>query len=128
MSIKSNLLKAAGIGGVVALLSAGAAMAAVATASVNVRTGPGTVYGVVDVLHPGEYVTVNGQSGGWCRVSKAGPNGWVSCAFLTGGMGPRVNVFPRYREPSINFSFGFGNPYPYPRHMHVRPFPRPWWY
>lgn len=126
MSIKSNLLKAVGIGGAVTLLSAGAALAAVATSSVNVRTGPGTGYGVVDVLHPGEYVSINGQTGGWCRVSKSGPDGWVSCAYLSNSGGPRVNVYPRYREPSVNFSFGFGTPY-YP-HRHVRPSPRPWWW
>jgi uncharacterized protein YraI len=127
MSIKSNLLKAVGIGGAVTLLSAGAAFAAVATSSVNVRTGPGTSYGVVDVLHPGEYVNINGRSAGWCRVSKTGPDGWVSCAYLTGGSAPRVNVYPRYREPSVNFSFGFGTPYPQPRH-HRHVYPRPWWW
>jgi len=41
MSFKSNLLKAAGIGAAGILLTAGAAFAATATASVNVRTGPG---------------------------------------------------------------------------------------
>ena len=50
MSLKSNLLKAAGIGAVATLLTAGAAFAATATTSVNVRTGPGTSYGVVDTL------------------------------------------------------------------------------
>ena len=127
MSIKSNLLKAAGLGVVVTALTAGAALAAVATSSVNVRSGPGTGYGVVDRLSPGEYVNVNGRAGGWCAVSKPGPDGWVSCAYLTGG---RVNVYdgPRYRyfdrSPSVEFNFGFGSPT-----MHVRPRPMyPWWY
>jgi len=127
MSLKSNFLKAAGIGAVAALLTAGAAFAATATTSVNVRTGPGTSYGVVDTLAPGEHVSIVGQSGGWCRVDKPGPNGWVSCAYLAGGGG---YVGPRYDEgPDVNFSFGFGSPYPY---HHVRPwYPRPmhgWWW
>lgn len=128
MSIKSNLLKAAGLGVVVTAFTAGAALAAVATSSVNVRTGPGTGYDVVDTLRPGEFVNINGRSGGWCEVSKPGPDGWVSCAYLTGG---RVNVYrdyPRYhrydRGPSVEFNFGFGGP-----SMHVRPRPMyPWWY
>lgn len=130
MSIKSNLLKAGLMGSVLTLLTAGVASAAVATASVNVRTGPGTNYRVIDTLRPGEYVAITGQSGGWCRVNQSGPNGWVSCAYLTDG---RVNVYPRYRdvypvEPSVNFSFGFGTPYPYPHHRMHRPMHTPWWW
>jgi uncharacterized protein YraI len=130
MTIKSNLLKAAGLGVVVTALTAGAAFAAVATSSVNVRTGPGTGYGVVDNLRPCEFVNIDGRRGGWCEVTKSGPDGWVSCAYLTNG---RVNVYrdgPRYRYrnydryddgPSVNFSFGFGSP-GYPRPM------RHWWW
>jgi uncharacterized protein YraI len=132
MSLKSNLLKAAGLGVVVTALTAGAALAAVATSSVNVRTGPGTGYRIVDTLRPGERVAINGQSAGWCRVSKSGPDGWVSCAYLADS---GVNVRPFYRsyhrEPSVSFSFGFGTPYPYPRHHHHMQ-PRPvypgWWW
>lgn len=127
MSIKSNLTKALGLGVVVTALSAGAALAAVATSSVNVRTGPGTGYSIVDTLRPGETVAINGQSGGWCRVSKAGPDGWVSCAYLSNG--PRFNTYDRYdrhydRGPSVNFSFGFGTP----RHVRPMPPPHPWWW
>ena len=60
------------------------------------------------------------------------PDGWVSCAYLSGG---RVDVMPRFhrhprmydrydRGPSVEFNFGFGGP-----SMHVRPRPMyPWWY
>ena len=139
MSFKANLLKAAGIGAAGILLTAGAAFAATATASVNVRTGPGTSYGVVDTLAPGENVAIVGQSNGWCRVDKPGPNGWVSCAYLTASAfdGPR-----RYRDrfyddgPDVSLSFGFGvpmhrhlppppPPYGFPGHG---PSPYPWWY
>lgn len=131
MSVKTNLLRAAGLGVVVTALTAGAAFAATATSSVNVRSGPGTGYGIVDRLSPGEYVNINGQSNGWCRVSKSGPDGWVSCAYLTGG---RINAYdgPRYRSgPSVNFSFGVGPGYGYygVRPFYPRPFYRPyrWW-
>jgi uncharacterized protein YraI len=128
MSFQSNLLKAAGIGVIATALTAGAALAATATSSVNVRSGPGTGYGIVDRLSPGEYVNINGRTGGWCSVSKPGPDGWVSCAYLTGGRvnvydGPRYRSYDRYdRGPSVNFSFGFGTPgYMYPR-------PYRWWW
>ena len=122
MSLKSNLLKAGALGAAITALSIGAASAAVATASVNVRTGPSTSYRVVDTLSPGQYVRVVGESGGWCRVTSEGPDGWVSCAYLSDD---HVRVRPFYRSaPSIGFSFGFGTPgpgYPYgmdpwPRH------------
>jgi uncharacterized protein YraI len=139
MSIKSNLLKAGALGVVATALTAGAAFAAVATTSVNVRSGPGTSYGVVDTLRPGEPVSIRDRSGGWCAVSKSGPDGWVSCAYLAGGYGPRVNVyrdrpnFYRDRSPDIGFGFSFGVPgghvsigTPMPRHYYYRD--RPWWY
>jgi|GEM_PF-3121282 len=124
MSLKTNLLKAVGLGVAVTAISAGAAWAAVATASVNVRSGPSTSYRVVDTLAPGEFVTITGRSNGFCRVDKPGANGWVSCAYLTAGgydPGPRYVPYPVYPSPRIGFSFGFGGyPHHYPdwRHHH----------
>ena len=141
MSFKSNLIRAATLGAVITAVSAGAAFAAVATSSVNVRTGPGTSYGVLDQLYPGEHVAVTDRAGGWCEVSRPGPNGWVSCSYLAGGYdGPRR--FNRYDGPyddgpSVSFSFGIGGP---PHHRHMAPppppygfpghgpGPYPWWY
>ena len=48
MSIKSNLMKAGALGLVATALTAGAALAATATSTVNVRSGPSTGYGVID--------------------------------------------------------------------------------
>ena len=74
-----------------ALLALGATVAsayaatAYATGSVNVRSGPGTGYHIVDRLHRGEMVDVQDCRGSWCRVSKPGPDGWVSANYLTAG-------------------------------------------
>lgn len=67
-------------------LSAGPAAAdeAVATTSLNVRSGPGTSFSVVDVLDPGEVVDMSEcQPDGWCYVTHDGPDGWVSSRYLT---------------------------------------------
>lgn len=61
------------------------AATAFATGSVNVRSGPGTGYRVVDQLRRGEQVDVQDCRGSWCRVSKPGPDGWVSANYLTAG-------------------------------------------
>jgi uncharacterized protein YraI len=97
----SNIVKTVGLSGAVLALTAGAAFAAVATSSVNVRTGPGTGYSVIDTLRPGEFVDITGQSGGWCNVAKSGPNGWVSCAYLADA-GVRFNA----GVPSVTLRFG----------------------
>jgi len=126
MSIKSNLLRAVAIGAAVTAVSAGAAFAAVATSSVNVRTGPGTGYRVVDQLSRGESVAVTDQEGGWCEISHRGPDGWVSCSYLAQDRyvrPPRYSRYDRYYDdeyyddrPAISFGFGFGSPRPhYPR-------------
>jgi uncharacterized protein YraI len=58
------------------------AAAAYATGTVNVRQGPGTGYGVVDVLRRGEAVEIERCRGSWCFVRKSGPDGWVSANYL----------------------------------------------
>lgn len=143
MSLKTNLIRAGALGAVITTLTAGAAFAAVATSSVNVRTGPSTSYRVLDQLYPGEHVAVTDRNGGWCAVERPGPNGWVSCAYLTSSYdGPRRfnrydgPDYPGYYDdgPSISFSFGVGSP---PHHRHMPPPPPPpygfpghgpWWH
>lgn len=51
--------------------------------ALNVRSGPGTGYRVVDTLYQGEAVDVNRCSGGWCQIEHSGPDGWVSSRYLT---------------------------------------------
>ncbi|MHA6690580.1 SH3 domain-containing protein [Devosia sp. A449] len=102
------------------LASAGAAFAAPATstANVNVRSGPGTSYGVVDVLRRGDRVEVTGCRGGWCYIEKRGPDGWVSANYLNSrrGNGGGYNV-----SPGFSFEFNFGTA---PTPQRPRP-PRP---
>ena len=72
------------------LLPTGAfAAAGVATSAVNVRTGPGTGYAIVDTLFAGESVEIGECQSGWCYVDQDGPDGWVSASYLqpAGGSG-----------------------------------------
>jgi len=56
-----------------------AVSAAEAVGSVNVRSGPGTSYRVVDRLARGENVNVQRcRSSGWCYITHPGPDGWVT--------------------------------------------------
>jgi len=87
------------------------AQPAEATASVNVRTGPGTQYRVVDTLRPGEQVRIDRcANNGWCLVEKSGPDGWVSRNYLSeirGGV-VRPDRAPTRATPNLSFSFSFG--------------------
>ena len=122
MQIKKNVLKAA-LAGAVMLASAAAAFAAPATstANVNVRSGPSSSYGVVDVLRRGDRVEVTGCRGGWCYIEKRGPDGWVSANYLNAGRG---NGGRNNAGPGFSFEFNFGTPPTPQRPQHPRP-PRP---
>lgn len=101
----------------------GIALAATVTSSVNVRSGPGTNYAVVDTLRAGEQVDVDRCSGSWCYVEKSGPDGWVSSRYLSnddgvssgggitigGGSGNSdVDVSIGFSVPGFNFQIGNG--------------------
>jgi uncharacterized protein YraI len=98
---------AAAAASAVLLAMSGGASAAEATASVNVRSGPGTSYGIVDTLYPGEDVTVTEcRTNGWCAVIHTGPDGWVSRNYLSGigGAAPA----PAPQQPNVSVNFGVG--------------------
>ena len=62
--------------------SAGGETVIVKPASLNVRTGPGTKYGIVLGIRGGDRLTVLERSEGWIRVRTAsGKEGWVSSKF-----------------------------------------------
>jgi uncharacterized protein YraI len=80
-----------------------AAAAVEAIANVNVRSGPGVDYSVVDTLSEGETVDIDRcVTWGWCYVLKRGPDGWVSARYLTDDDGPSIVPVPR---PDVSFSF-----------------------
>ena len=96
---------------VLATTVAASAATAYATGNVNVRSGPGTGYGVIDALRRGDRVDVQYCQGSWCFVEKRGPDGWVSSRYLATGGGWDDD----YYEPA---------PRP-PRPPHWNPPPRP---
>ena len=113
MSYRNKLI-AAGFAVLASLGMAGAAKAveASATVSLNVRSGPGTSYRVIDTLYQGEVVDVaECESNGWCRIVHSGPDGWVSSSYLVETDGRRSGssrVPPRRStEPDVDFNFGF---------------------
>lgn len=83
----SRILWAAFTAAVLFLVSSVSAYAteAKATSWVNVRSGPGTSYSVVDTMAKGETgnITECNSSGSWCHVQRSGPDGWVSSSYLT---------------------------------------------
>ena len=101
MSVSPRVI--AGASFLALLLSAGAAAASPgeATASVNVRSGPGTSYRIVDTLYPGENVDIRRCAGGFCYVVHSGPDGWVSSRYLGGGNYDPAPIYdePNYDEP-----------------------------
>jgi hypothetical protein len=96
------------------VLTAGAAAAvdAVAKSAVNVRTGPGLTYGIVDQLYAGEAVDITECApSNWCFVQHDGPDGWVSATFLTAPNNvpppPPVDN-PSGNNPDCSFGFNIG--------------------
>ncbi len=116
MTLRQSFTALAGAG---ALLLAGTAAANAATAfassSVNVRSGPGTGYAVVDTLRRGERVDVEFCRGVWCSVSKPGPDGWVNANYLT-------QDYRRDRWDDDDDFYLFDRPV-----RPVRPYFRPWY-
>lgn len=108
LSTKRNLLRAATATAVVCaaavvfLPAVASAAPAEAKSTVNVRSGPGTSFAIVDSLSPGEDVEVLGCRSGWCYVEKAGPDGYVSASYLRRTSGGSATV-----EPNFNLSFNF---------------------
>jgi uncharacterized protein YraI len=104
--------------------TAASALEAAATAAVNVRSGPGTSFGVVDQLYPGEIVDVTecNAANTWCRIFHTGPDGWVSRSYLgappAGGSGSNVQLgitIPLPGGGSITFGTpGYSPPSPGP--------------
>jgi hypothetical protein len=91
---------------VVVFLPAANAAPGTITSNVNVRSGPGTNYAVVDTVRRGTQVDVQQCQGSWCYIAKAGPDGWVSSTYLTAAGGAPVNP----QQPGASFGFNLGGP------------------
>jgi hypothetical protein len=86
-----------------------AVSAAEAVGSVNVRSGPGTSYRVVDRLARGENVNVQRcRSSGWCYITHPGPDGWVSARYLVSNEFADDYPSSRRMRPNISFSIIIG--------------------
>ena len=80
MMTKAKLLGAAAV----LLLSVGAAAAppAVSRQDLNIRSGPGTGYGVVGVIQAGATVDVVACQGSWCQIAFDGGSGYANRSYL----------------------------------------------
>lgn len=113
MNLRTRLLGA----GSALLLTAGAAAAAPATVStdLNMRSGPGTSYAVIDTIPGGATVDVESCTGSWCMVNYAGRSGYASASYLSGGAsvgGGAVAVAPGYvEEPYYDDYYDYGYSY-----------------
>lgn len=115
----------------VGAVSGAAAEQGSATTWLNIRSGPGASYAVVDNLAPGEVVDITEcQASGWCYVTHDGPDGWVSSTYLTmapgapgaGGPDCRLVISVGPDGPRFGFVCGTGGlPGPGPG-----PWPEPW--
>ncbi len=117
MKLMTKVLSAAMlVGGIAVAATPAFAYPARSEAGVNVRSGPGTQYDVVDQLSPGEGVNVANRNGGWCQISGGG---WVSCNYLSGSGGAVAyndgpyygNSYyddPYYDGPAIGLGIGLG--------------------
>lgn len=80
--------------------SSAAGNEAIVTTNLNMRSGPGTRYGVLTVLQRGDVVRVHTCDRGWCNITFRRQRGWVSQNYLArpvggGGGGPIVRPPPR---------------------------------
>lgn len=52
--------------------------------AVKIRSGPGTGYGALGILYPGQRFTVNSTKGGWYNVTDkaTGVRGWSSADYI----------------------------------------------
>lgn len=118
MPFRRTLLGLAVAVATLGVASAAQAAPAYASSTVNVRSGAGTGYAVVDVLRRGESVDVDYCRGSWCFVNKSGPDGWVSANYL---------VSDRYDDDRYDDRFDDDDDFYIIDRPHFRPRYRPYY-
>ncbi|MEO5807295.1 SH3 domain-containing protein [Devosia sp.] len=78
------------------------------TGNVNVRSGPGTNYGVIDVLSRGTNVDVGRCQGSFCQVRTSSTSGWIASSFLANGRGYGGGTTATPIQPGIAIGGGIG--------------------
>jgi uncharacterized protein YraI len=112
MFVRNMLLLVVGtvVAGLLLPAQAMAQYGAYTRADLNLRVGPGTNYGVIDVIPRGHPVDVLGclADYNWCDIEWDGLRGWVSASYLVqpGTQAYLPQVGPRIGLPIITFSFG----------------------
>lgn len=106
-SAKSAWIIFAALVGIFSTTAAALATGAVATTAVNVRSGPGVSFAILDTLYGGEPVTVTQCQSGWCYVEHSGPDGWVSGNYLAHPT-PAPTPTPTPHEPDVSFGISVG--------------------
>lgn len=104
---KSLIALATAVFSILATTAAALAVPAQATGAVNVRTGGGTSYAIVDQLYAGEQVDVVQCQGGWCYITHNGPDGWVSGNYLSTNNPPPAPP-PQNDDPDCSFGLQVG--------------------
>ena len=101
---------------VVALAVPAAAEAAYTATSVNLRSGPGTDYGVILTLPAGAFVDVHYCQPSWCSVTASGYSGWVAASHIGGGGAYHPPAYV-YQPPQVYIAprpYVYPAPYAYP--------------
>ena len=93
-------------------LPAAQAAGATATATVNLRSGPGTNFHVIGRVHRGDrvFITRCQNSGRWCHVERRnGRDGWMSSRYLSVRGGNHWRGHGHHRRGSICFHSAHGH-------------------
>ena len=109
MSINRLVMTAALVAAGIMISTVGAfAVEAAAKSAVNVRTGPGKTFGIVDQLTAGEVVNVTECApSNFCFVEHSGPDGWVSANYLTTAGDDDEEAIEEGSGSNPDCSFGF---------------------
>jgi uncharacterized protein YraI len=94
--------------------SIAAAAPATVTTDLNMRSGPGTEYGVVATIPAGATVDVGGCTGSWCELNYRGASGFANASYLSGGGAPSAAVVapgydygPDYAYSDDYYDYGY---------------------